>query len=339
MKLTENGVLRINFRYNALKEGSLFDFLHHVKFHFPWLVRLGKKVSMKDYLQMRPALRCNFSCSYCFTRSMKKHAFSEEHFLQAKSVFDKLSRIEDSLLVRINFDGETLVDDWAMKIAVHINGITNVKSCEFLTNNSIDPREYLHRLDPQKTYFNCSFHPENISLEKFFEHIDILRQEGIGVIANMVITPQLIRDVPDLCEAFEKKAIRFRPCLLIGYYQGKVYPHDYSEDDLEILKEHYYSPIEFEYMKGKSPKGKECFAGVDMLNIFLDGSVRRCSISQIGHVSDLVSGKKKLKQKPYPCPHDDCVSFCHIMGLKELRKKFILSDTFVDDYYPKEAGA
>jgi hypothetical protein len=91
-------------------------------------------------------------------------------------------------------------------------------------------------------------------------------------------------------------------------------------------------------MMGKFSKGQDCYAGVDMINVFLDGTARRCSISKIGSVRDLASGKVKLRPEPYPCPHDDCVNFCHMTGLKELRDQYQLYDTFTDDYYPKQTG-
>ena len=338
MRLTENGALRINYRYTGLREGPIFEVLHFVKLKFPGLVRLVKSTGAKDYYQVRAALSCNFRCSYCFCIGQPRHSFSEKHYNQTKYIWDMLSQVEDSLLVRINFDGETLIDPWAMKSAVYISRIPNVKICEFFTNNSIDPGTYLDRIDPNKTTFNCSFHPEHISLEKFFKHIDTLREAGCEVIASMVIPPEHIKDVPQICESFKEKNIRFRPCILHGYYKGKVYPHDYSPNALEILKKHYYSSIEYDYMMGKSPKGLVCYAGVDMINIFMDGSIRRCSISKIGHVRDLVTGKVKLRQEPYPCPHDDCVNFCHMIGLKELRDHYRLYDTFIDDYYPKQTG-
>jgi len=338
MRLTEKGELRINFRYTSLREGPVFEILHFVKLRFPSLVRLVKRSGAKDYYQMREALVCNFKCTYCFCSGQRRHPFSEKHYIQTQHIWNQLSRVEDSLLVRINFDGEILFDAWATKCALFINRIPNVKICEFFTNNSIDPTTYLDRIDPQKTTFNCSFHPEQISLEKFLTHIDVLRKAGCDVIANMVVPPERIEDIPYLCKTFKEEGIRFRPCILHGYYKGKVYPHDYSPAALEILKSHYYSPIEFDYMMGKSPKGLDCFAGVDMINIFMDGSVRRCSISKIGKVADLVKGRVKLKQRPYPCPHDDCVNFCHMIGLKELRDRYDLLDNFVDDYSPKPTG-
>ena len=332
MKITKNGILRINYRYIAINDNWFWEILHKAKEKFPSLVRILKRRGARDYTQSRPALKCNFNCSYCIFRWARRHPFSEEHFLQTKLVWDQLAQLEDRILVRISFDGETLIDKWAMECALYINKIPNVEICEFLTNNSVDPAAYLDRIDPRKTTFNCSFHPEKISFEKFLGHIDTLREAGCRAIANMVMTPQAVKNLPDLYQSFEEKNVRFRPCLLHGYYEGKVFPHDYTAQELDIIRKHSYSEFEFEYMAGKASKGLMCYAGVDMLNVFLDGSVKRCSFVKIGHIKDLVSGKVKLRKDPYPCPHDDCINYSHMMGLEDFREQYDLSEDFVDDY-------
>jgi len=106
------------------------------------------------------------------------------------------------------------------------------------------------------------------------------RKAGFGVIANLSVTPRLIKDLPVLYKTFKDKKIDFRPYLLLGYYDGRVFPYDYSKPELECIKKHYYS--EFEYRLGKSSKG---------------------------------------------------LNYCHIMGFRE---KFVMSDEFVDLYYPKK---
>lgn len=337
MRLTKNGELRVNFRYAPQNDGILWKSVHDIKDRFPELMKRIKKWGLRDYTQLRrPALTCNFTCSYCIVKNQKRHPFSEEHYQQTRLIWDNLSGIEDKILVRVNFDGETLADEWAMKSTLYVSKIPNVRICEFFTNNSIDPRTYLDRLVPEKTTFNCSFHPEQMSLEKFFEHIDLLKKAGCRVMANMVITPQLCRKLPTLVKLFEDKDVVFRPCLLLGYLDGQLFPHDYTESEREIIKKYFYSDFEFAYEMGKSPKGQDCYAGVDMLGIFLDGTVKRCGIIKIGHIKDIVSGKVKLRQEPYPCPHNDCTNYSHMMGLKEFRDKYIMSGDFVDHYYPKK---
>ena len=337
MRLTKNGELRVNFRHAPQNDGILWKSVHGIKDRFSGLVKRIRKFGLRDYTQLRrPALSCNFTCSYCIAKNQKRHPFSEEHYKQTRLIWDYLSGIEDKIVVRVNFDGETLADEWAMKCSLYVSKIPNVRICEFFTNNSIDPRTYVDLLDPEKTTFNCSFHPEHMSLEKFLNRIDLLKKAGCRVIANTVVIPRLTRELPELVKIFKEKDVVFRPCLLFGYLDGKMFPHDYTESELRSIKKYFYSDFELTYGMGKSPKGRDCYAGVDMLGIFLDGTVKRCGIIKIGHIRDIVSGKVKLKQEPYPCPHDDCINYSYMMGLKEFREKFIMSDDFVDLYYPKK---
>ena len=61
------------------------------------------------------------------------------------------------------------------------------------------------------------------------------------------------------------------------------YPKDYSQIERKILKQYFYSSEEYDYLIDlKRTKGLKCYAGVDMINIFLNGIVRRCFTGQLG---------------------------------------------------------
>ncbi len=350
VKLTKKGILRINFRNSPYK-----DF----------------------------RLRCNFKCSYCFERGMKvkKYTFTKQHFQQTKSIWDELATIDDHIHIRINFQGETLIDKWAKECAFYINKIHNVKVFEIVTNNSVSPNAYLHNLDLTKSSFNCSFHPEFMSLKRFIENVLTLKKAGCAVFVNVVCIPQIIQKIPKIYSILKKYDICLKlqgfntPCFT---YIGKKYPKDFTAEERRILQKYFYSKEEYEYMINlKRTKGLDCFAGVDMINVFLNGSVRRCFtgeiwsfsqkkandrnlfldnigntinkfsnsfvqkffINKIGrffrndiNVKDLVSGKIKLKNEPYPCHENFCACNAHFIGLKEFREKYPLSDKFVDNY-------
>lgn len=305
MRLTKNGVLRINFR---------------------------------DRPDNRGRLRCNFKCSYCIQRGarVREYPFRKAHFKRTKTIWDMLSGIEDNIMVRVNFNGETFIDEWAQKCAFYINRISNVKICEFITNNSVDPKAYLHELDPAKTTFNCSFHPEFMSIERFIENALILKNAGCDVFVNVCAAPQLIKKLPEFDAIFRKHDIclKLQGFITPGYnYMDKKYPEDYTAEERSMLKDSFYTKDEYEYFVDlKRTKGLDCYAGVDMVNIFIDGSVRRCFSGKIGNVKGLVCGKTMLRESPYPCHENLCRCYTHFIGLKEFREKYSLSERFVDNY-------
>jgi sulfatase maturation enzyme AslB (radical SAM superfamily) len=317
LKLTEKGTIRINFR-DFLPEDSR-------------------------------RLRCNFRCSYCLQYAMREICFSEKEYEQCTKIWDLLATIEDHILVRFNFDGEILADPWAQKIVGYVSRLANVQVCEIITNNSVHPKHYLHEWDVPKMSFNCSFHPECISLGRFLSHIQYLREQHCPVFVTMVVTPQLINQLPKIAGEFKKHNIHFHPLLLLGPYWGllpkwlrkfcnamswevnvNVYPRAYHRRDLQLIRNKYCSELEFKYQYGEKTKGKLCHAGVDMVNVFMDGTVRRCFASKIGTVEDLISGKIYLSKEPLPCPADLCQCPTHIIFLKEFRDKYSLSEQFVD---------
>ncbi|MFH1640372.1 MAG: hypothetical protein ABIA66_00240 [Candidatus Omnitrophota bacterium] len=324
MKLTTAGVLRVNFR----------DFIPDDK----------------------RRIRCNFSCNYCNQAGVQEVDFSADDFFQICRLWDKLQIIEDRMLVKANFDGEIFADKWAQKICFYISNLPNVSRFEFVTNNSIDPEVYIRNIDPYKVVFNCSFHPDFISFEKFIEHIKKLNRYGSAAFATMVVASERAGELNSIFNRFKNEGILLKPLLLLGRYQPyvplplkrihknicriigakTVFPQAYSKKDLDIIKQYYYSALEFEYQYGKKTKDELCFAGVDMINIYKDGTIMRCFGEKLGSVDDLLSGRLCLAKEPYPCFSETCQCPTHMIFLDNFRKRYRLCDDFLDHYYPKE---
>lgn len=301
------------------------------------------RINFRELPDNRTRLKCNFRCSYCLqiAGNVREYSFGEEQFAMTKCVWDMLSRVEDAIMVRINFNGEIFADGWATRCAFYIDRIPNVRICEFITNNSIDPKTYLDEIVPSKTTFNCSFHPEFVSIERFIENTLTLKGAGCDVFVNVCAIPQLVNKLPDMKETFDKHGIPFKLqgfLTLGGSYMGKKYPEQYTLAERRILKKTFYTKDEYSYfVRLRRTKGLDCYAGVDTINVFLDGSVKRCFTQDIGSVEGLVSGKVKLGEEPYPCHEKNCPCYAHFIGLKKFRKKYILSSRFVDNY-EKTAG-
>jgi len=314
MKLTHTGLLRINFR----------DFLPHEK----------------------RRLRCNFNCSYCNQQDVQQIEFSEREFNLAKKVWSRLSALEDHIIVRLNFDGEILVDRWAREIWYHVNSMPNVRICELITNNSIDPDHYTDRLDLTKTSFNCSFHPEFIAIGRFIEHSLKLMEKGCPLFATMVVKPDMVRELAGISARFKEAGILFKPLLLLeatptrGTWQrliikasrGIFTTGPYRLHELREIRRHYYSDEEFQFQNGRKTRGMLCSAGIDMVNVFLDGSVMRCFGSRLGSVDELCDGAIQLRKEPYPCFAATCQCPTHMIFLQEFRDRYRLSDVFADHY-------
>ena len=312
---------------------------------------------------------------------IKRNRFTFQHFNQAKTIWDEFKKLDEKIYVRINFNGESLVDRWAQKCVSYISKIPNVELLELVTNNSLNPEKYLHMISLEKTSFNCSFHPEFITLHGFIKNILILKKKGFQVVANILSIPEIIKKVPQIYSIFKKNKItlRLQAFRTIGFkYMGRRYPEDYNTKEIKILKEFYSTKEEFEYLvENKPTKGLNCLAGVDMINVFLDGTVRRCFSGSIGETSqikdgkveflakkiysgiqkimkltnlrkidkfyskytnrdqnvfDLIEGKIKLKEKPYPCHEENCFCTAHLVNLENFRKKHLFSDKFIDTY-------
>jgi hypothetical protein len=263
--------------------------------------------------------------------------FTEEQFNHTKRIFEMLSSVEDRLMVRVNFDGETFCDKWALRCAVLANQAPNVERCEYVTNNSIPPDSYLSLLDPRKTSFNCSLHLEQMSYKLFLRNILHLKDSGCAVMVNICAVPQYIDQITAIREELSSLGIRLKvsPFLSAGRkrFQWKRYPRGYSWGERSFLKMESDSPDEYNYtVRLKRTRGRLCYAGVDMVVIYLHETVRRCFGGNIGSVEDLATGRVQLKKSPYPCETSGCPCYAHLTGLEEFRKKHVLSEVFVDNY-------
>jgi len=209
------------------------------------------------------------------------------HFELAKFIWDKLALLNDEISVKIQFDGEIFIDKWTTKIAYYINNIQNVKLLQIVTNNSINPKQYLHNLDTLKCVFNCSYHPEMVKIKKFIEHMHLLSDYGFRAWASLVCTPEIIRHLPKIYNIFKKNGIELK---LSGFttrgskYFGKRYPRDFSVSERKILKKFYDIKEIYEFViEKKKTAGLMCNAGVDSLVLYLNGIVRRCNSESIGN--------------------------------------------------------
>lgn len=296
------------------------------------MVKLTKDGLLRIHLRNgKERIFCNFNCSYCNQRDHKTTQFEKEKLDYMKEIWDKLSKIEDDIIVRINFNGELIVNPNAIKLLIHISNLRNVRYCEIITNNSINPKEYLSKVNKDKVSFNCSYHTEEIFLDKFLEHARIIKDAGCPILVNMVVKPSLVRILPEICAEFKRNDIPFKPSIMIKGYGKDGCKNTYTQEELEIIKEHYYSPEEYDHNFIET-KGKLCYAGVDMINLTTEGKVLRCFNCNLGHIDDLLSSKTRLKQEPYGCHNNICHCYAHSIYMKEFRDKYELHPSFADHY-------
>lgn len=300
MQLTKTGILRINYRNIQCPTSRLV---------------------------------CNFKCSYCITQSNKRCHFDAMSLKMTQKIWNLLETIDDRIIVRINFDGETLIDNWAKKCVYDIGNRKNVLRCELITNNSINPNLYLSKMDITKMSFCCSYHPEFITIKKFINHLKLLKKSGCPVFVYVVATPQIISQLDIIKKQFNEEGFDLRIEGLMGNYNEKPYPLSYSTYERNVLKKLFFSLEEYSFsIRAKSPNGKLCYAGTDQITVFMDGKVARCYEYYLGDIKDFIAGKKSLSSKPQPCFLSNCLCPAYNIFIKDIRSKYKLVNDFADHY-------
>jgi hypothetical protein len=303
MRLTREGLLRINYRNVQMETERLI---------------------------------CNFHCSYCIVNTPDRRRYDKQDLQRTERLWDMLDGIDDRIAVRINLDGETLIDPWAKAIAQDIAGRANVEVCEMITNNSIPPKEYLGMFPADKISFACSYHSECISLERFTNHLLELRAAGCPAFVYAVATPRLLLSMGEMKRHFNELGFSFRVEALMSEYQGRPYPESYSIEERHLLRALYESPEEYAFsVEAESPLGFPCYAGYDEITLFTDGCVSRCYEYPIGRLDEYILGHRKLSHHPERCESESCLCPAYHIYVKRFRDQHPLSKHFVDHYEGK----
>lgn len=277
---------------------------------------------------------CNYNCSYCGLRFHSAQLLNERDFVEIMNIWSNLASLEDKISVKININGELFFSNYGYMIVQYISSLQNVAICEINTNASLIPLNELTKYR-DKIRFNCSFHPEFIAIDSFIENLLKVKQKGFKFFANTMAIPGKIEDLHLIFKRFKNDGIRLKLTGLNGGYNGKEYPRAYNDFERNTIRMYMDSDEEYKLIiDWESVENELCFAGCDMINIFLDGSIKRCFYDNLGTVSDLVNGRLKLKENPYFCNNKICGCYSHIIGLKYMRDKYHISDDFVDLYAP-----
>jgi sulfatase maturation enzyme AslB (radical SAM superfamily) len=273
-------------------------------------------------------LRCNYSCSYC-TAYDNSQPFGFKTLDEYIDVFTYLSDYFGNQKIRISFLGgePTLYKQWVELVnwLVDNNFVPNI-----LTNLSIPPRTYIHKLnDRTKKFLTASYHPEMTTLEDFCENARILEDAGYLECVALLSDPN---NWDQVLRAYEKLS---KICTVIplqiqdeftGNYSLAETIVDYTEEQMKFFKEVYKEstkgPITVdtgeeilhlgtEYVKVNHNKfkGMKCAIGRHNLHIKFNGDVypSGCLLNYSKACMGNLYKKNIIKPKgAITCPFNQC---------------------------------
>ena len=248
---------------------------------------------------------CNYSCPYCYVAtSVNKgmhivydlnkweEAFTR-HFGETDTVF-YFSYGEPTMGGKAFYDALEMIarhPNWQVRMT------TNVSiSFDRLLNTTLAKEGRLN--------INASFHPTQVSIEKFIEQCNAIRNAGIEPSIIYVMYPEQIDDFENkYLPAFNEHGYRVHIRAFRGLYKGKKYPQAYTKEQWEKTAR-YMDMGNFKYqLPAVNGLGRLSMLGVSHILGDNYGKIEMCD-SYVGdrHYGNVFDEEINLDLEPHPFP-------------------------------------
>jgi len=270
-----------------------------------WFPASGERVVLLRWLFSE---WCNYRCPYCPQthdrhavkgEGITAHAFDNHPIEKWISGFDR--HFESTRLSIVLTGGESMLDRPNMtKLLNYLSGKDNVE-CIRIDTNAWWKAEQFSDVDSSKIILMCTYHPSQVTEERFISRVDSYVQAGFQIgILNYVMDGANIENFIDDRQKFAVMGLALHPNPLWGS-NGTYAPHD-----LAIMKT-VLPDIDYDYRTGAvDPYGNGCYFPALSYEMDLAGNVIvGCHPELRGSFFD-----ETLPQRPkdkVPCPHHSCV--------------------------------
>ncbi len=289
---------------------------------------------------------CNYACPYCyvptsvnkgmhfnFTIQDWEKAF-EKHFGNMPTVF-YLSYGEPTIASEF-YDVIDMIGrhpNWEVKITSNIS-----LPLDKLLNTKVSKESRLN--------INASFHPTQITIEKFLEKCSYIRKHGIEPsIIYVMYPPQLDDFEKKYLDIFRQNGYVVHIRAFRGLYKGKKYPGAYTDEQWKKVAK-YMDKANLKYQLGEV-NGLGRLTMLGMTHILVDniGRIEMCD-SYVGDSSygNLFDEKINLSIEPVPFPGlvplaavDDIADYVEL-GFKDLTGNNVLNYARQGGVYKNDDG-
>jgi MoaA/NifB/PqqE/SkfB family radical SAM enzyme len=247
---------------------------------------------------------CNFRCPYCYLteeqRSKKKTVFSHhspDEWTEALDAFNGKH-------LELYFTGgePLLVDDFLLLVnkLVEKKYVASIRIDSNLSNFD----RFTKQVNNSKIKFLASFHPTQISFDKFFSKAELLAARNMLSMVNVVASKENIQ------------TLKIPPHKLAGYFSDKGMFLNIAKDFHRGLKQGYspeyreyvdklQHPMDNLYMNmGSLNKGVSCGEGKHYISVNRHGNVYSCGGKEHGNIFNIYH----LPENPIYCNSEACPS-------------------------------
>ena len=213
---------------------------------------------------------CNFGCPYCiaaqhnplFKSSKKKGEiidqlpftqtkWNEERFVQ---IMENLRKLPFMLNIRPRCPGEPFTNKALIKQLKVLSSFSNVKSLNVLTNLSFSSEQYeriLEGIDPKKWAFVASCHLTEITDFSEWLSTAVYFNSRYEFCVVLIAWPPLLTKLEEYKKRLQEAGIEVFVQPFIGYFEEKLYPQAFTQDEKTLLRRLIYSRHDYEFLVEK----------------------------------------------------------------------------------------
>ncbi len=255
-----------------------------------------------------PLSSCNYECEYCpfaKTRNTREELLDDERRLKLFTSW--VARRTEEIGILFTPWGEALVHRAYQDALCELSRLPNVRRVAIQTNLSC-ALDWLDEANPERLALWCTFHPSEVTLERFLGKCRALDARGIRYSVGVV-------GIKEALPFLEPLRAGLNPQIYVWVNAFKRNPSYYSEQEVDFLTK--FDPL-FSTNNQRHPSfGRACRTGHTVFSVDGSGDIRRCHFVKnvIGNIYE--SGFKKTLRSRL-CPAETCG--CHIgyVHLEEL---------------------
>jgi len=247
-----------------------------------------------------PLSSCNYSCDYCpFAKTQNSREELRDDASRLRRFVTWVSGREEEIGILFTPWGEALVHRYYQEALCALSQQPNVRRVAIQTNLSCK-LDWLSGADRGRLALWCTFHPRQVSLEKFVRQCERLDGNGIRYSVGVVGT----REALQVIEVLRR---RLRPNIYLWVNALKREPEYYTEREIGFLTE--IDPLFPLNNKRHESLGHRCTTGHGVFCVDGAGDMRRCHFVKTVLGNIYQEGFEEALH-PRTCPMATCG--CHI---------------------------